>query len=1181
MVDAGEFARDLCRQIKRYKSEVDASKACREAEQKKNEAEKHDSLEKAKQEAEKEENDLRAICANDKSSIQSIYKQDMENAKKHWQGQMQLAAQKEAEWQQKEEEIRKDVLKQLPYQADAKTVEEAFRKLKDCADTLSNQKPGFLDPWLRPQVNVQKLKQQIKDLENEYQKEKNKAERDSAVIQNNAKTVYENDKRKAEQVMRNASKAKDDKLRVDLNAVETERANKERNAEKKFLQDEKDSQEKLEKQLRTLDARMLNGIQRTDPRELEKAYRYLKGKIASYRGFQPADTLGDGLLFGRMVVDITSQGHNSGFRSYVEQNLQFALTASGKRRGLAMPYFRSFADPAFSTIINFNNAGRSKAVASMNAWAMQLLMNNPVGKVQFVFISPNDVGRSFASFMRLSKGDERLISTRIWCDASDIEAQMEQLRLHAIEVTQKDLQGRYCNILEYNQHAGKNAEPLRFIFAMDYPNGFTQAALDKLLALQGNGPENGIYTILAGRTDDLLDQAGVRDPRYNDTVQKVAAKLTGITINGREDGQGDPKCALRISNSMRTPFIPLKLPKDAALIDEVFETLTEAARKAQRVTINYKDVMGELVNNEDRWFQYSDDECIEVPIALTGADEKVNLRLTCRPNPNQADTCHAVITGMIGSGKSVLLKTLIMGLLLKYSPEDVQIFALDFKEGVEFRTFAKYHLRNFRALSIETEPKFGLAVLNYLDNELERRAGELGGVGVDNLEDYRRVMARRGIAHHKMPRYILIIDEYQELLRDPSDPVQKKAAELITKFVEKGRACSINVIMATQDPRSARALAQNTYGQFGVRVLLRNNKESAQILLENNDDAAQLTNFDSGVAIYNTFAGDKEHDIRCNIAFETTETINALLKRIEAKQSREKMPDNSDRPNDRQRVLLGSVMDDLDCPLNRFAATGVIPQSNSFSYQLYLGQQMEMFDNFHPEFDCEEKCNLLIANRESSGLTVLSFILRSILLNACRLSEIEPGEKLVTVFDFNRSEWNGSDGFYQLLDAMQQEVAVFSGPDIWHGLDRLHQLEAQKKRQFVFVIGPEKTNRLQMRSNRFQASPADEIEKMLWNGPENGMNFVFWTGNARSFLANYGNMLDEFEDRLVGEVGSKDELEKLLGKKDEEMIQKSSSAYYWNPDGVMQVRLYAEPTQEWAQKFDAKLKEELEKQRKV
>ena len=157
--------------------------------------------------------------------------------------------------------------------------------------------------------------------------------------------------------------------------------------------------------------------------------------------------------------------------------------------------------------------------------------------------------------------------------------------------------------------------------------------------------------------------------------------------------------------------------------------------------------MGELVNNEDQWFQHSDDDCVEVPIALTGANQKVNVRLTCKPDPLQNDACHAVITGMIGSGKSVLLKTLIMGLLLKYSAEDVQIFALDFKEGVEFRTFAQYHLRNFRAISIETEPELGLAVLNYLDGELADRAYEFGKMGVDNLEDYRRW---RGRAFHIM-----------------------------------------------------------------------------------------------------------------------------------------------------------------------------------------------------------------------------------------------------------------------------------------------------------------------------------------------------------------------------------------------------------------------------------------------
>lgn len=1181
MIDAGEFARNLCEQLKGYQHELDVSKVAREEEKTKNESEKAAALDRIRKMTDDKESHLRVIYENDRSSIQSVRKQKLDDAKKYWQEQLHQAAQEETDWQQEQENIRQSVLRQLPTQTEAKTVEEAFTKLKQYASTIGAQRAGLLDRWLRPQVDSAQLQQQVAKLQKDYTDRKRAVTSNIEYRRRNAEAIYENNKRQAEQAEQSALRTRENQLRTDLNALEASRTAQESEVERAFLDAEQASQAKLNGKIKTLNEELLSYLQRPNPYELQLACRMLYEKEAAYPGFQPAQTLGDGLLFGQMIVEITNQMQNTGFHNYVEQELQFAMTSSGNRRGLVMPYFRSFSDPAFSTIVNFNNAGRSKAVSTLNAWALQLLMNNPVGKVQFIFISPNDVGRSFASFMRLSEGDERLIGTRIWCDSGDIEAQLEQLRLHAVEVTQRNLQGRYRNILEYNKQAGKNAEPLRFVFAMDYPNGFTQAALDKLLALQGNGPANGIYTILAGRTDDLLDRAGINDPRYNDTAQRIAGKLTGIAINGSEGDLGGQSCMLRISNTLNAAFMPVKLPEDRDLVDDVFTTLTAAARKAQKTAITYEDIMGELVNNEDQWFQHSDDDCVEVPIALTGANQKVNVRLTCKPDPQQNDACHAVITGMIGSGKSVLLKTLIMGLLLKYSAEDVQIFALDFKEGVEFRTFAQYHLRNFRAISIETEPELGLAVLKYLDQELNKRAREFGTV--NNLEDYRELQARKGIVHHNMPRYILIIDEYQELLRDSSNPVQKEAAGLIAKFVEKGRASSINIIMATQDPQNARALPLSTYGQFGVRIALRNNKESAQILLKNEDDTAQLVNFDSGVAIYNAFAGDEGHDVRCRVAFESTETIHALLKRIEDKQNREEMPYYYGRP----RILLGSVEDDLDCPLNRFVATGVIPQSSSFSYELYLGQQMEMFDNFRPELGCMEKSNLLIANGEIGGLTTLSFVLRSILLNACRMSEIEPEEKLVTVLDFTRNDRNGFQGFYQLLDAMQQEVTVFGGPDIWHGLEHLQQLAAQKKRQFVFVVGPEKSNRFRMRSDRFEASPADELKKLLWRGPENGMNFVLWTGNTQSFLANHGDMLEAFDFRLIGEGSSKEDLKKLLTTEDNvEVIEsgKINNSYYWAPDvqnGHIRVRLYAEPTQQWAQDFNTKIKAELDKQRKA
>ena len=116
MIDAGEFARNLCEQLKGYQHELDASKVAREEEKTKNESEKAAALDRIRKMTDDKESHLRVIYENDRSSIQSVRKQKLDDAKKYWQEQLHQAAQEETDWQQEQENIRQSVLRQLPTQ---------------------------------------------------------------------------------------------------------------------------------------------------------------------------------------------------------------------------------------------------------------------------------------------------------------------------------------------------------------------------------------------------------------------------------------------------------------------------------------------------------------------------------------------------------------------------------------------------------------------------------------------------------------------------------------------------------------------------------------------------------------------------------------------------------------------------------------------------------------------------------------------------------------------------------------------------------------------------------------------------------------------------------------------------------------------------------------------------------
>ena len=121
---------------------------------------------------------------------------------------------------------------------------------------------------------------------------------------------------------------------------------------------------------------------------------------------------------------------------------------------------------------------------------------------------------------------------------------------------------------------------------------------------------------------------------------------------------------------------------------------------------------------------------------------------------------HALIAGQTGAGKSTLLHTIIMSTLLNYSPEEVQMYLVDFKEGVEFKTYTRFNLPSLRVVAIDSEREFGLNILKELCRELERRADMFSRRGYEEISDYRKATGE------KIPKILMIFDEVQELFRE-------------------------------------------------------------------------------------------------------------------------------------------------------------------------------------------------------------------------------------------------------------------------------------------------------------------------------------------------------------------------------------------------------------------------------
>ena len=105
-----------------------------------------------------------------------------------------------------------------------------------------------------------------------------------------------------------------------------------------------------------------------------------------------------------------------------------------------------------------------------------------------------------------------------------------------------------------------------------------------------------------------------------------------------------------------------------------------------------------------------------------------------------------LIAGKTGSGKSTLLHAIITNLALIYGPDEVELYLVDFKKGVEFKTYATHALPHARVVAIESERGFGLSVLQRLDRELKARGDAFREQGVQDIASFRE--AKRGVRCH-------------------------------------------------------------------------------------------------------------------------------------------------------------------------------------------------------------------------------------------------------------------------------------------------------------------------------------------------------------------------------------------------------------------------------------------------
>ena len=162
---------------------------------------------------------------------------------------------------------------------------------------------------------------------------------------------------------------------------------------------------------------------------------------------------------------------------------------------------------------------------------------------------------------------------------------------------------------------------------------------------------------------------------------------------------------------------------------------------------------------------------------------------------------HLLIAGQTGSGKSVMMNSLLTSLLYRHSPEEMKLILVDPKK-VEM---APYEDIPHLLTPVINEPEKALSALKWAVNEMEHRYELLAKEKIREIKSYNKMVIAKSKENSKsedeepletMSYIVIIIDELSDLMMVAS----KEVEALIVRLAQKARAVGIHLVLATQRP---------------------------------------------------------------------------------------------------------------------------------------------------------------------------------------------------------------------------------------------------------------------------------------------------------------------------------------------------------------------------------------------
>lgn len=430
----------------------------------------------------------------------------------------------------------------------------------------------------------------------------------------------------------------------------------------------------------------------------------------------------------------------------------------------------------------------------------------------------------------LDKDNDFIYQQRILTESKEIEEALK----HLYEYLKANLQEKLADFRDfahYNENA-KDRLPLKALF-LSGVDALSQDALYYLEKIMRFGSKNGVLS--------FVNLESEKNNQSAEDLKKHAEFFKDRT------------------SFERLKYLNVEVINDQGIKSQHMQDFADKIKAYYEKKKAVKRELKELQKDKEFWTKSSQYE-VSVPV---GWD--INHKEVCFEIGNEQN--HTLICDHSGSGKSNFLHVLIQNLAFYYAPNEVQLFLLDYKEGVEFNAYvADPTLEHARLVSVASSISYGITFLKWLCDEMQKRAELFKQFNVKDLSDYRK--------HDEIPRLIVVIDEFQVLF---SDNKSTKAVEgHLNTLLKKDRSYGVHLILATQTMRGT-DINPSFKAQIANRIALPMDAEDSSSVL--GDDAACEIQKPEG--IFNNNGGHQKYHTKMSIP-KAPDDFKSFLTKIHA-----------------------------------------------------------------------------------------------------------------------------------------------------------------------------------------------------------------------------------------------------------------------------------------------------------